>query len=358
MTIEGVIPSEIREEPDAIRRTLVNSRPAASRVARRLRQSRTRRIFLIGNGTSFHSCLAAAAVYRRGAGPADPLVVALTAGEFLNYPPQLDDSDALIGISASGEFRDVLAAIEHWRGRIPTIGVVHVPDSSLVRIADEIVVSDGGPSHVPVMTKTFGSTLVATQLILAELLGEDYAEAFISSSAAAADQMEIAIESAMTAVPPLVDRLASYEHVFVVGAGVAAVAAMEAALKLKEMALVHAEAAEVWEMASGAATMIGARAAVIAFAMEGPGHQAIVDVIRHAQNWGAYVIEVAGARSLDGSDLLPVPSSASEDHANLVAVPPMALLAYVLAGRRGATPDQPDWVKRYHSQGLHHILGG
>ena len=48
---------------------------------------------------------------------------------------------------------------------------------------------------------------------------------------------------------------------------------------------------------------------------------------------------------------------AEEDHAPLYAVPPVALLAFALARLRGHNPDRPDWIERYHSQGLRHILG-
>jgi len=58
-----------------------------------------------------------------------------------------------------------------------------------------------------------------------------------------------------------------------------------------------------------------------------------------------------------GSSLLPLPEDAAEDHAPLSAVPPVALLAFALARTRGANPDRPSWIERYHSQGLRHILG-
>jgi glucosamine--fructose-6-phosphate aminotransferase (isomerizing) len=134
-------------------------------------------------------------------------------------------------------------------------------------------------------------------------------------------------------------------------------AALEAALKLKEMALVHAEGAETWEMTSGAATMLGPEAVVIALAPEGPARPAMADLLRHAVAWGSRVIEVGPARLVEGSALLPLPAGAVEDHAPLTAVPPVALLAFALARRRGANPDRPDWIERYHSQGLTHILG-
>ncbi len=110
-------------------------------------------------------------------------------------------------------------------------------------------------------------------------------------------------------------------------------------------------------MASGIATIVDADSVVIALVPDGPGRAATVDVAAHAAAWGARVIEVAPRSSVDGAELLPIPAAAEEDHAALTAVAPVALLAFVLARRRGHDPDHPDWVERYHSQGLRHIVG-
>ena len=355
--MEGIIPAEIAAGPAAIRSTLVESLEGARAAARALRQGGVRRIHLIGNGTSYHSSLAAATLYRRHAGPDDPVVIPLTAGEFRTYPPKLGPGDAVLGISASGEFRDVVAVVEELRGRVPTVAVVHVGGSTLDRIADYVVRSAGGPSHVPVMTKTFAATLVATELVLAELLGGERAESIRHAIACAADHAEAAIADAEPRVGALADELIGAEHLFVVGSGGAYPAALEAALKLKEMAIVHAEGTESWEMASGAATIIDANSVVFALTPDGPGRAAATDVAAHAAAWGARVIEVASRSWIDGATLLPIPEAAEEDHAPLTAVPPVALLAFALARRRGHDPDHPAWVERYHSQGLRHIVG-
>jgi glucosamine--fructose-6-phosphate aminotransferase (isomerizing) len=355
--IEGIVPREIREGPDAIRATLDHALRPAAEAADELRSRGVRRVYVIGNGTSYHSCLAAAGLYRRHAGPDDPVVIPLTAAEFQVYRPSLDARDAVVGISSSGEFRDVVAAAEELRGRTPVVGIVHVPGSTLTRVASRTVLSAGGPSTVPVMTKTFSCTLVATELVLLGLLGAGRAAPVVDEIASAADHAQAAIAAAEPQVQDLVERLASREHLFVAGGGLAYPAALEAALKLKEMALVHAEGAETWEMTSGVATMLGPSAVVIGLAPAGPARAAMAELLGHAAGWGAGIIEVGPEALVPGSGLLPLPAAALEDHAPLTAVPPVALLAFALARRRGANPDHPGWIERYHSQGLTHILG-
>ena len=351
------IQEEVREGPHAIRATLEVAAPAAAEAVAALRSADVRRLHVIGNGTSYHSSLACATLYRQLAGPDHCSVVARTAGDFRTYRPALGAGDAVLGISASGEFRDVVAVAEALRGTLPFVGVVHVPDSTLARVADHVVTSAGGPSDVPVMTKTFSATLVAAELVVLGLLDPDRAGGIVRSIHEAADHAEYAIEVATRDVPAIADQLEGVEHIFVVGSGMAHVAAMEAALKLKEVALVHAEPTETWEMTSGASTVIGPATVVVAIAPEGAGRAATADVVRHAAEWGARIVEVGPDRMVPGSLLLAVPPAALEAHAPLTAVPPVVLLADELARRRGLDPDRPGWVERYRSQGLTHIMG-
>ena len=354
---DGVIPAEIRDGPAAIRATVRDARERANEAAGLLRARGARRVFVIGNGTSYHSALAATALYGRHAGPDDPIAVPFTAGEFRTYRPRLGPTDAVIGVSASGEFADVVAAFEQLAGSIPTVAIVHVPGSRLTAIADCVVLSSGGPSHVPVMTKTFSATLAATEMTLLALLGQGPLRSLAAALEAAAGHAEHAIASGDRQANRLLDTLGRYDHVFVVGAGIAHVAALEAALKLKEIANVHAEGGETWEVTSGAATIIGEGCAVIAIAPNGAGRAATAELIGHAASWGAATIEVGPEAVVPQSILIELPEEATEDDAALTTVPPIAATAFALAVRNGLDPDRPTWVARYHSQGLRHIVG-
>ncbi|MFL5756178.1 MAG: SIS domain-containing protein [Chloroflexota bacterium] len=354
---EPIIPREIRDGPAAIRATVAEATPDARRIAAELLARGTRRVHVIGNGTSYHSSLAATAVYRRVAGPDDPIVIASTAAEFCRYGPRLGPGDAVVGISASGEFRDVVAVASELRDVVPVVGIVHVPESSLAAVATHVIRSAGGASHVPVMTKTFSATLAATELLLAGLLGDAQLDSRARALDAAADAADAAIDAALPIVGDLATELATAEHWFVLGGGLAHIASLEAALKLKEIALVHAEGTETWEMESGAATIVNADTVVVGIAPDGRARAATGAVLGHAASWGARVIEVGPEQLVPGSRLLSLTADADEDDAPLVAVPSLALLAFELATRRGLDPDRPGWVERYHSQGLTHIVG-
>jgi glucosamine--fructose-6-phosphate aminotransferase (isomerizing) len=244
------------------------------------------------------------------------------------------------------------------RGVIPVVGIVQAEASSLGAVASEIVVAAGGPSSMPVMTRTFHSSATAAAMVAIGLLGalEIVARATHSLSRGA-DAAEFAITQAHEQIPDLARDLRDYRHIVVFGGGSAALAAGEVALKLTEMALLHAEGSETWEVESGSATIVGPDTAVIAIRPAGPASEATAALARNSAGWGARVVELAAERSVDGAALLRIPLDAPDEVAPLYAVPPLALLAFHLARSRGIDPDRPDWVERYAAQGLHHVAG-
>lgn len=355
MTQDEIIPLEINETPEAIRQTLQNTRQQAIDAAKAIRKRQPRRIFLIGNGTSFYSSMAAAYTGRSLAtSTSDPFVMAVPAGDFRNFMPRLDERDILVGVSASGEFRDILVIFEELAGRCLRVGLTHVPGSSITRLSDALLISAGGPSQMPVMTKTYASTLVAAHLLVLETFSAP-AELF-NHLEFSAQLCEKALQSANQKYADLVADIQNYDHAFYFGAGPAYAASLEAALKMKEMAMLHAEASEIWEFASGPATTVDERFFCAAF-YTGDGHDGdVANSARLSRQWGARLVEF-GPESYAGDWHIPVDPNRFEPFSTLSLVPPAALLAYRMARQRGHYPEQPHWRERYIAQGLTHLMG-
>ena len=355
MTQNEIIPLEINETPEAIRQTIQQTRQQAKEAARVISKRQPRRIFLIGNGTSLYSSMAAAYTGRSLAtSAADPYVLAIPAGDFRNFMPKVDERDVLVGISASGEFRDLLVIFEELAGRCLRVGITHVPGSSITRLSDELLLSAGGPSQMPVMTKTYASTLTAAHLLVLETLSAP-AELF-SQLESSAKLCEMALEAARKVEVEIVTTLQTYEHAFYFGAGPAYAASLEAALKMKEMAMLHAEASEIWEFASGPATTVDKRFFCAAFYTGGANDSDVANSARLSREWGARLIEF-GPESHAGDFHIAVQPNPFEPFSTLALVPPAALLAYRMARRRGHQPEQPYWRERYVAQGLTHLMG-
>lgn len=350
----GLIPQEIRATPAAIRATLEHTRPAAHAAAAAIRDRAPRRVFITGNGTSFYSSLAASYTGRALAGPDDPFVLAAMSGDLRYYTPALTGRDVIVGVSASGEFRDVIALFERLRGQCLCIGITHVPGSTITKLADFTLISGGGPSQVPVMTKTYASTLTAIHLLLLELFLAQ--ESIFADLAACAERAQAAIDATEQRLADLVTALGGFEHSFYFGAGPGYAAALEGSLKMKEMALLHAEGSETWEMASGPATMVGKNTFCVALYTGGAGDESTARGAQHAREWGARVVEV-GPAATAGDIHLPVAPPRFEPFATVSLVPPVAYLADQIARSKGLNPDKPHWRERYHSQGMTHIVG-
>ena len=352
--LDGLIPQEIHDTPAAIRLTVDETQSLALRAAEMIHNRSPKRIFMIGNGTSLYTSLAAGYTARLLAKPDSPQVIPMMAGDFRHYTPPLGESDVIVGISASGEFRDVIQVFERLRGRNLCVGITQVPGSSLTRLADFILVAGGGQSNVPVMTKTYASTLTAAHLLL--LAFYQAPQSYLLDLRLSADRCQAGIDAAESLLPALIPKIKHFEHAFHFGAGCGYAAALETALKMKEMAILHAEGAETWEMASGPAIIVDEHSLCLALSTGGEGDESTTQGAEHARQWGAAVLEV-GPKANVGHWHIPVAAPAYECFASLGLVPPAALLAYRLARARGFNPDHPAWRERYFSQGMKHILG-
>lgn len=217
-----------------------------------------------------------------------------------------------------------------------------------------VLVCGGGPSRVPVMTKTYATTLTAAHLLVLEYFGAS--RPYVADLAASADRCAEALRGAEAALGGAVDVLASMEHAFYFGAGSGYAAAAESALKMKEMALLHAEGSETWEMASGPATMVSSRTFCVALYTGSPADEGSAQVASRVRTWGAPLLEI-GPRGAAGHWHVPVAAPAYESFASLALVPVAALLAYRVARARGLEPDAPTWRERYRQLGMTHLAG-
>lgn len=344
--------------PEAIRDTVAKTQGPISALRERLLGDGVRRVFLVGNGTSLYSCEFAEHWYRTQAAPSDPCVTALSAGQFRYHPPALDSRDLVLAVSASGEFRDVVGLLEEVRGRVPTVAVTQRRESSVGGLATEVIVAGGGDSEFPVMTKSFASTASATVMVALALAADtnvltDACDTLLD----AAERAEWAISAAEEESVRVAAFLDGITRGFTFGTGGGAAAALEAALKIKEMALLHVEGAETWEAESGSSTVVRDGSFVLALRPEGAGEEATVRLAGLSAEWGAHVVEVAPQRSLPQSAVLAIPPGTPDMVAPLVCVPPVVMMAYHLATARGLDPNRPNWTARYTQQGLTHVVG-
>lgn len=337
---------EIHEQPQALFDTYNGSveDPALLEAARLLASAE--KIIIVAAGTSYHAGLVFHYFLSKLAGLAShPLI----ASEFKVLEPTVDDKTVVVAISQSGETFDTLEAVKHYKAKgAKILGVTNVIGSALSREADMSLFTRAGPEIGVAATKTY-----LTQILLLELLAikaglvkgvldkveERHLVNVIGEAAVVAKD---AIEVGDSEARELARRL-TQKSMYILGRGLGAFLAKEAALKVKEIAYVHAEAYPAGESKHGPIALVEENFPVFVIGTsdspEVPGN-AIEMKAR-----GAWVRVVRPANlELDIPSDIVVQNSPPTSHILLEPfsiIPFFQLLAYHMAVAKGYDPDKP-----------------
>ena len=343
---------EILEQPEAVRRTLSGRLEARFQTthigglemaARELLE--VRRVKILGCGSAhLAGCLGAHLIEQLARLPAH----AEPASEFRHRNPVIETDTLYLAVSQSGETFDTLAAVHEIKrkgGRL--LGIVNAVGSSIARECGRGLYLHAGPEISVVATKTFTCTAIAL-LLLAIHLGR-----LRDLSSAAGSRLL----QALNALPGQIDEifaqeeqiaacarlLAASEHLYFIGRGAGHAVAMEAALKLKEVSYIHAEAYPAAELKHGPLALISPQTPTLAVL---PRDELLTKSLGsleqiHARGGPVYVVTQSGAAlPFAARQVLTVPSSEPELQALLLNIP-LQLLAYHAALARGTDIDQP-----------------
>jgi glucosamine--fructose-6-phosphate aminotransferase (isomerizing) len=348
---------EIAEQPHAIADALLGRMGADGLLAldeMRLSDDELRnvdKIIIVACGTAYHAGMIAKYAIEHWC--EIPCEVEL-ASEFRYRDPILTRSTLVIAISQSGETMDTLMAVRHAREqRSRVVAICNVNGSSIPRESDAVVYTHAGPEIAVASTKAFLTQLVACYLLalyLAQVRGVKYGDE-ISALMDQLQQMPAAVQQVLGSMDPVraVARdLAGERCVLFLGRHVGYPVALEGALKLKELAYMHAEGFAAGELKHGPIALIeeGLPVVVIVPAADGRSvlHDKIVSNIQEIRARGARTIVIAAP----GDDkvapyadtLIEVPATATLLQP-LVATVPLQVFACELAAAKGHDVDQP-----------------
>jgi glucosamine--fructose-6-phosphate aminotransferase (isomerizing) len=348
---------EIAEQPKAIADALLGRVEEDGRLRldeMRLADEDLReidKITIIACGTAYHAGLLAKYAIEHWSKIGCEVEV---ASEFRYRDPILSRSTLVIAISQSGETMDTLMAVRHAREQhSPVIAICNVNGSSIPRESDAVVYTHAGPEIAVASTKAFLTQLVACYLValyLAQVRGIMYAEEITSVMDALA-QMPGAVDRVLHAMEPVraVARdLAGERCVLFLGRHVGFPVALEGALKLKELAYMHAEGFAAGELKHGPIALIepGLPVVVVVPSVRGRRtlHDKIVSNIQEIRARGARTIVIAE----EGDDVVaPYADTLIEVPAvpvllqPLVTTVPLQVFACELAAAKGHDVDQP-----------------
>ncbi|MFC4563540.1 glutamine--fructose-6-phosphate transaminase (isomerizing) [Nocardiopsis mangrovi] len=348
---------EIVEQPQAVADTLLGRVGVDGTLTldeMRLAPSELReieKIVIIACGTSYHAGLIAKyAIEHWCRIPCEVEV----ASEFRYRDPILDRQTMVIAISQSGESMDTLMAVRYAREqRARVLAICNVNGSTIPRESDGVLYTHAGPEVGVAATKTFLTQLVACYLVglyLAQVRGLKFGDE-INAVIEQLANMPAQVERVLGTVGPvreLAHSLADSGTVLFLGRHVGYPVALEGALKLKELAYMHAEAFAAGELKHGPIALIedGLPVVVVVPSREGRGvlHDKIVSNIQEIRARGARTIVIAE----EGDDtvrpfadeLIEIPAVPTLLQP-LVATIPMQVFACELALAKGNDVDQP-----------------
>ena len=343
---------EIDEQPMAIRDTLVGRTVGGRLALDELRVAddvlrEVTKVFVVACGTAFHSGMVAK--YAIEHWTRLPVEIEI-ASEFRYRDPVLGPDTLTLAVSQSGETIDTLEAARHARRQgSQVIAVTNTVGSSLAREADGVLYTHAGPEIGVAATKTFATQMVALQLValyLAQVRGTKFPEEIADDLAElhllpAKVERTLALDAQVAAIA---ERFRDAPDVLFLGRHTGYPAALEGALKLKEISYVHAEGYPAGELKHGPIALVEEGVPVVAVATTCHVYPKMLSNIQEVKARGAAVIAVVTEGDTEAARLadhvLEVPET-PELLSPVVVTPPLQLLAYHVAVLRGCDVDQP-----------------
>jgi glucosamine--fructose-6-phosphate aminotransferase (isomerizing) len=345
---------EIFEQPQAVAETL-EGRIGPDRVLPNIfgvgsdeMLRRVRQVHIVACGTSYHAGLVARYQLEQLAGI--PCMVEV-ASEY-RYRNAVVPADALfVVISQSGETADTLAALRHARqsNYLATLAICNVPESSIVRGAEFVLMTRAGPEIGVASTKAFTTQLVALQLLLLTLAQLNGVPAkmiaqWVAELSRLPEKLNLAL-SLDQRIAKLAKKFVAKHHALFLGRGSHYPIAMEGALKLKEISYIHAEAYPAGELKHGPLALVDHDMPVIAVAPNNLLLEKLISNIEEVRARGGEMFVIADAEALGSlkqkhGEIIEV-DTGGELLAPVVLTLPLQLLAYHVAVLRGTDVDQP-----------------
>lgn len=337
---------EIFEQPKAIADTLLGRISGlGSDVTKGIDLKDVDKVVIIACGTAYHAGLVGKYAIEKWANIAVDVEL---ASEYRYREPNVDTKTLLIPISQSGETMDTLMAMRYAKEKgAKVFSVCNTNGSTIPRESDAVLYTHAGPEMAVASTKAFETQLIAMYLMglhLGRIRGT------ISASLMAEIETELAelpakVEQVLETVEPLREltrKFSKSTSMLFLGRHVGYPTALEGALKLKELAYMHAEGFAGGELKHGPIALIESGTPVVAI-MPAAGSllaEKMASNIQEVKARGAVIIAIADSPLAAADHLVRIPAT-HEFLQPVLSVVPLQVIAYEMAIARGNDVDQP-----------------
>lgn len=344
---------EIFEQPRAIADTL-DGRISGGRVLEQAFGASASDIFdevqgvhIIACGTSYHAGLIGSYWLESIVGIPCSVEV---ASEFRYRKPVVRHKSLIVTLSQSGETADTLAGLQEAKrlGFGHSLSICNVPESSLVRESDLVLLTRAGPEIGVASTKAFTTQLVALMLLVIALGRRNgLSEKDESRMVAELEKLPGEIDRVLKLDEPIkqiAEQFADKHNALFLGRGAQYPVAMEGALKLKEISYIHAEAYPAGELKHGPLALVDENMPIIAVAPNNELLEKLKSNLQEVRARGGKLLvfadmhsELQEAEGLQVLSVAPVGDAISP----IVYTVPLQLLSYYVAVLKGTDVDQP-----------------
>jgi glucosamine--fructose-6-phosphate aminotransferase (isomerizing) len=337
---------EIFEQPKAIADTLLGRISGlGSDVTKGIDLKDIDKVVIIACGTAYHAGLVGKYAIEKWANIAVDVEL---ASEYRYREPSVDSKTLLIPISQSGETMDTLMAMRYAKEKgAKVFSVCNTNGSTIPRESDAVLYTHAGPEIAVASTKAFETQLIAMYLMglhLGRIRGT------ISASLMAEIENELSelpakVEQVLETVEPLREltrKFSKSTSMLFLGRHVGYPTALEGALKLKELAYMHAEGFAGGELKHGPIALIESGTPVVAI-MPAAGSllaEKMASNIQEVKARGAVIIAIADSPLAAADHLVRIPAT-HEFLQPVLSVVPLQVIAYEMAIARGNDVDQP-----------------
>ncbi len=272
------------------------------------------------------------------------------ASEFRYKNPIIGEDTLTIVLSQSGETIDTLEALKLAKSRgSKVISIVNVKGSTIARESDYVLYTHAGPEIAVASTKAYTVQVSAMYLIACRMglvkgiIEEQEARQFMSKLLNSPNIIEETLENANN-IKRIANHIKLSPDAFYIGRGLDYTMSLEAALKLKEISYVHAEAYAAGELKHGTIALITENVPVIAIATQENVYGKVISNIREVKARGAYVVLVSMDENVDDPAIcdkhIRIPKLDPEFTAFATAVV-LQLIAYYTSEAKGLDVDKP-----------------
>ncbi len=343
---------EIYEQPDAIRNTVVprisDGLPDFTEdgIDDEVFENCTN-ITVVACGTAMHAGMVGKQLIERKL--RIPVNVEI-ASEFRYKDPIIDEHTLTIVLSQSGETIDTLEALKLAKSKgSKVLSIVNVKGSTIARESDYVLYTHAGPEIAVASTKAYTVQVSAMYLITCKLgivkniLSKKEAKEFITKLMNTPNIIEETLKNANN-IKRIANHIKLAPDAFYIGRGLDYVMSLEAALKLKEISYVHAEAYAAGELKHGTIALITENVPVIALATQEDVYAKVISNIREVKARGAYVVLISMDEEVHDEKIcdkhIRIPKVDSEFTAFATAVI-LQLIAYYTSEAKGLDVDKP-----------------